>query len=236
MVRVVLVGVEGAANLGFILRLAMNFDVDEVVLVNPRQFDWDEVRRFAAKAHPLVDRLRVEDSIDAAFGPDELRVCTSAVIGSEDDPLRQSTTVEEYRRLAQERGGRVALVFGRESTGLTREELKRCDVVVTIPTSPRYPELNLSHAVAIMLYETYVALSKAYSEEGRRPVLASPEEREELEDSWRRLVECLTGDEAKRERLLRAVLSMIRRGNPRKVETRATTFLLRRALRRMSCA
>jgi TrmH family RNA methyltransferase len=49
--------------------------------------------------------------------------------------------------------GNVGLVFGREDYGLYNEELARCDVVCTVPTSPEYPVMNLSHAVAVLLYE-----------------------------------------------------------------------------------
>ena len=47
----------------------------------------------------------------------------------------------------------VSLVFGREDAGLSNEELEICDIVVNIPTSPEYPSMNLSHAVAVVLYE-----------------------------------------------------------------------------------
>ncbi|MCC6010396.1 MAG: RNA methyltransferase [Fervidicoccaceae archaeon] len=234
MVKIVIVGVEGSVNLGFILRLAMNFDVEDIVLVNPQQIDWDEVKRFSAKAHPLIERLSIKNSFNEAFSPDELKVCTSAII-SEEDFLRQSITMDEYRRLLIEREGRVALVFGRESTGLTREELKQCDVVLTIPTSSKYPALNLSHAVAILLYETYVTLGKAYREPGRRPVLASSQDVQGIKDDISKLVSCIAMDEKKRERLTRSIINIISRGNPRKAEARALSFVLKRILRRMNC-
>jgi tRNA/rRNA methyltransferase len=52
-----------------------------------------------------------------------------------------------------ERGGRVALVFGPEKRGLTREDLALCHVLVEIPTDPRQPSMNLGQAVAVCLYE-----------------------------------------------------------------------------------
>lgn len=235
MVKAILVETEGSINLGFILRLAMNFDIEDIVLVSPRDMDWEEVRRFSAKAHSLIDKLVVKEKLEEAFDEGELRVCTSAII-SEGDFLRQPITVEEYRRLLLERGGRVALVFGRESTGLTRDELRQCDVTVTIPTSERYPSLNLSHAVAIMFYETYVTLGKAYREPGRRIPLAPREELVKLEEDMRKLVSCVTRDEKKRERLLGCILNVIRRGSPRRIEARALEFVVKRAMRRMSCA
>lgn len=52
-------------------------------------------------------------------------------------------------------GGKVALVFGNERTGLSDEELSECTVGVTIPTSSKFPSLNLSHAVQIILYHLF---------------------------------------------------------------------------------
>ena len=56
------------------------------------------------------------------------------------------------------------MVFGRESTGLTREEILKCDVLVSIPASKAYPVLNLSHAVAIILYELFKRLKLSASQ------------------------------------------------------------------------
>lgn len=234
MVKIIIVGIEGSVNLGFILRLAMNFDVEDIVLVNPQQINWEEVKRFSAKAYPLIEKLSIKNTLDEAFSTDELKICTSAII-SEEDFLRQSITINEYRKLLIEKEGKVALVFGRESTGLTREELKKCDVVLTIPTSHKYPSLNLSHAVAIVLYETYVTLGKAYREPSRKPILASSQDIQSIEDDINKLVSCITKDEKKKERIARSVLNIIKRGNPRKIEARALSFILKRVLRRMSC-
>jgi tRNA C32,U32 (ribose-2'-O)-methylase TrmJ len=56
--------------------------------------------------------------------------------------------------------GKTAFVFGRESTGLTREELARCDYRFTIDTCPSYPTLNLANSVAITMYKIYSEISR----------------------------------------------------------------------------
>ncbi|HEX9055745.1 MAG TPA: TrmH family RNA methyltransferase, partial [Gemmatimonadales bacterium] len=66
--------------------------------------------------------------------------------------------VGEHRRLAERAAaGPVALVAGREDSGLTNDELDSCDTLVTISTDPAHPSLNLAQAVAIMAYETWLA-------------------------------------------------------------------------------
>ena len=59
----------------------------------------------------------------------------------------------EVREKLSGRAGTVSIVFGRENDGLTNEELKICDLLISIPTSEEYPIMNLSHAVAVVLYE-----------------------------------------------------------------------------------
>jgi len=63
-------------------------------------------------------------------------------------------------RIAAIREGTVAVVFGNEETGLTDEELYLCHLAVTIPTAPAFPSLNLSHAVQVVCYEIFRALSR----------------------------------------------------------------------------
>ena len=153
--RLVLVGVEGPINLGFIARLADNFDVDELYLVDPRA-DIEEARRFAAKASYRLDSAVIVNELEDALHDTTLSACTSAHYSRGDDVLRVSMTPWEFaERAISER--LVGIVMGRESTGLTRKELDKCDVLVTIPTSERYRSLNLSNATAIILYELFKA-------------------------------------------------------------------------------
>ncbi len=227
-VKLVLVGVEGSVNLGFILRLAKNFNVGRIVLVSPRELDYEVVERYSAKARDLIRHLRVVDELDKAFEPEEMRVCTSSR-ASEDDPLRQPMSPKELAQLYAGTGTPLALVFGRESTGLTREELAACHSLVTIEANPEYPVLNLSHAVAIILYKLYTARPVA----GPPVARAGPRELGELEEAYRRLLEMVVRDGAKRERLALAFTRMVSRSPPTRLEARSLLCTLRRAARRL---
>ncbi|RLG77960.1 MAG: rRNA methyltransferase [Thermoprotei archaeon] len=157
MLRVVLVEPEGEINLGFILRLCRNFAVRELYLVNPRIDPFsEEVRRFAARGAEFIDRKRVivVGSLSEALRGVEVSGCTTALVSSGGDVLRHALSIEEFVDIVKNRE-KVALVFGRESVGLTREELSTCTYTVHIPANPEYPTLNLSHAVAIALYVFY---------------------------------------------------------------------------------
>jgi len=152
-VRIVLVSPEGRINFGFILRLAKNFNVDEICVVNP-QFNIrdDEVLEFAAKAKDVVNKVRVTGSLIECLSGVLISVCTTAKMNLEGDVLRQGVAIDELPYVLP-RQGLIALVFGRESTGLTRNELQQCDIISSIETGSEYNVLNLSHAVALYLYE-----------------------------------------------------------------------------------
>jgi tRNA/rRNA methyltransferase len=59
----------------------------------------------------------------------------------------------EISKLLEGKGGLVSILFGREDKGLSNAELKGCDIIMSIPTSLQYSSMNLSHAVAVVLYE-----------------------------------------------------------------------------------
>jgi tRNA/rRNA methyltransferase len=155
-IRVVLVGVEGSVNLGFIARTCVNFGVKELYLVNPKA-DLEEARRFAAKADYMIDNAVIVDSLEEALKDVDLSVATTAKGVGRGDVLRQSISIGDFTAITRRIRGRLAVIFGRESTGLTREELKHADLLVTIPASQEYPVLNLSQAVAIVLWELWKA-------------------------------------------------------------------------------
>ncbi len=156
--RLIAVGLEGPVNLGYLGRLAENFDVDELYLVSPIA-SIPESLRWAAKASEEPLNARVVGSLKDALEGAELKICTSDEASAK-DLLRVPVTPEEAAEVAASHAGTVAVVLGRESVGLTREELAMCDMLVTIPASEKYTALNVSNAAAIVLYEIYKASRK----------------------------------------------------------------------------
>jgi tRNA/rRNA methyltransferase len=80
-------------------------------------------------------------------------------------------------------GGRVALVFGREDFGLSNEDVEICDLLCTIPTFPSYRSMNLSHAIAVALYDI------TRESRPRQPYVSmmTPREKEVLFATWQHL-------------------------------------------------
>ncbi|MEB2836540.1 MAG: rRNA methyltransferase [Desulfurococcales archaeon] len=228
-VRIVLVGVEGPINLGFIARLLDNFDVDEFYLVSPRA-DLAEASRYAARAAHRLEEAIVVDSLDEAIRGASLAACTSAHASTGRDVLRVAMSPWEFAARALEEE-LVALVMGRESTGLTREEISKCGVLVTIPTSEKYRALNLSNATAILLYELYKAriLSAARPWE---PRVRPDEQRLALLYKYASL---LAGEVAptRRDHILRAIRNIIERSGASREEVDALLFLFSRLAGRL---
>jgi len=157
LIRLVLVEPEGKINFGFILRLAKNFNVYDICVVRPKfNLADDEVLRFAAGGAEMVKYCKVCENLKGCLEDVRLSVCTTAIAGSEDDVLRQAVPITTIRYMLPSEGV-IALVFGRESVGLTRDELSECDMVSTIPLKSEYNVMNLSHAVALYLYELTLA-------------------------------------------------------------------------------
>ncbi|WP_117354238.1 RNA methyltransferase [Acidilobus sp. 7A] len=157
--RLVAVGIEGPVNLGYIYRLSRNFDVDELYLVSPSA-SVTESLRWAARASDEAWEAVVVGNLKEALKGVELSICSSDEVSAR-DLLRTPITPEQAAELMSSRNGTVALVVGRESVGLTREELALCDLLCTIPASQKYTALNVSNATSIMLYEIYKARARA---------------------------------------------------------------------------
>lgn len=150
---IVLVRPKEDGNVGAVARVARNFGADELVIVAPRAPLAQEARRRAMHGLPLLKSARtVPDFASAVASADLVVGTTDLSTGRSTAYLRRSVSPERLGEAVRPLVGRVALVFGPEDNGLAREELARCDLLVHIPARRDSPTLNLSHAVAIVLY------------------------------------------------------------------------------------
>ncbi len=153
----ILVGIEGGINLGLICRLADNFNINEIRLVDPKlsDEDYDLAEIFASNAAHRLKKLKIYDSVGDSVSDLDIVFGTSGII-SYRYPWSQHITPEDMNRIISKFSiEKIGIMFGRESTGLTKEELSYADFIVRIPTSKKYPSLNLSTAVAIISYHIY---------------------------------------------------------------------------------
>ncbi len=156
----VLVGTQDIVNIAGAVRLARNFGIETMRLVQPRIFDPWRIEGIAHNTADFVSRITVHDSLlEATTGCVFLAALTARERTAKRTVLRPRAAAAELVRRSTE--GPVAFVAGREDSGLTNEELDHCHALVTIETAPGHRSLNLAHAVGILCYETWLARSGA---------------------------------------------------------------------------
>jgi tRNA/rRNA methyltransferase len=184
---IVLVRPKHSGNIGSVARCASNMDVKNIIVVDPRMINHEEIDKMATHAAKrVVEKIRCVSSLDEALAPFQYVVGTTARRGTSN--LRGSivSSTELGETLAPvSRENQVALVFGPEDRGLTNRELQRCHIVAGIPTSETFSSINLSHAVMIACYELFTWRGTKSSP--RIPRLASACELEAMYESLREL-------------------------------------------------
>lgn len=154
MIRVVLVEPIYGGNVGSTARVMKNFGFSDLALVNPCELG-NEARAFAMHAWDLVEHASINSTIKEAVGDSNLIIAATGNPGTKvEEHIRMPVyPPSEIRQKIEGKNGQVSILFGREDKGLSNEELKLCDMLMTIPTSQDYPSMNLSHAVAVVLYD-----------------------------------------------------------------------------------
>lgn len=150
--RVVLVRVRNPLNIGAAARAMSNFGVSCLRVVNPYQVAFREARS-AVGAAELLAKAEQYQSLAEAVADCALVVGTTAV-GHRDvqHPLRQLETGARIIR-RQLPSASVALLFGSEKVGLSKQDLSHCHWLMRIPTREEHASMNLAQAVAVCLYE-----------------------------------------------------------------------------------
>jgi tRNA/rRNA methyltransferase len=184
-VTIVLKGPKFPGNVGSAARCAMNMGIDKLIVVGNRDLDDEAVRQMATHvARHIVEGIRHFDTLEEALADFTWVVGTTARQGSGRGPVVSPRKMAELLvGLSQE--NRIALLFGPEDTGLTNDDLRFCQTLVTIPTVA-FKSLNLSHAVMVICYELLMA--KMDREVQFAPKLASAKE---LEGMYAQLKETL---------------------------------------------
>jgi tRNA/rRNA methyltransferase len=153
---IVLKGPKFPGNVGSAARCAKNMGIGRLIVVGNRDLDDEAVRQMATHvSKDIVDSIRHFDTLDEALADFSWIVGTTARQGSGRGPVVSPRRMaESLVAISQE--NEIALLFGPEDTGLTNDDLRFCQTVVTIPTMG-FKSLNLSHAVMIICYELFIA-------------------------------------------------------------------------------
>jgi len=184
-VAVIFLGAENEGNIGSLARVMKNFGLYELILVSSKAKIGIEALKSAMHAQDVLKSAKILDSFDEAIKDTDFVIGTTARLGWNYNVLRTPIFPDQLSKL-EGKGGRIAIVFGRESSGLTNEELNKCDVVVTIPANPEYPTLNITHAAAIIFYEMFKILGKSKTERYR---CATKVEKDKILEMFGKLLE-----------------------------------------------
>ncbi len=152
---VVLVEPSGNINVGSVARLCENFEIEELRLVSPKcDIKSLETKKMAMKGLNLLEKAKEYSTLIEAISDCRQVIATAGRMDHGDIPLHQSEEVFEWiKKTSSDHNEPIAMVFGREDRGLTNEELLCAQRIISLNQFSNYQSLNLSHAVAIVLYE-----------------------------------------------------------------------------------
>jgi TrmH family RNA methyltransferase len=178
-IRVVMVNTSDSGNLGSAARAMKTMGFRDLCLVAP--LDPPTTAKAVSRASGAADILhhaRIVDTLDEAIADCQLVVGASARMRTIPWPLLMPATLAQVVHEAPA-DTRVAILFGREDSGLTNEELQRCHFHVTIPGNPEYCVLNVSQAIQVICYQLRQSLVEGPDQSDRpRQIL------EEAMEEW----------------------------------------------------
>jgi len=188
-IRIVLVNTSHTGNIGSVARAMKTMGLSDLVLVDPVQEPDSHASALAAGATDILGKAKIVNTLQEAIADCPLSIATSARSRTLSWPMLDprecgAKVVEEGHK------GKVALVFGRENSGLTNEELQQCQFHVHIPANPDYSSLNLAMAVQTLSYEVrmqFLELQQAEYE----PIDADYPNGEQLEGFYQHLEQAL---------------------------------------------
>ena len=205
---IVLVAPEHDGNIGAVARSMMNFGITDLRIVG-RTIEWsEETRKRAKNAQYVLENARGFETLqDATFD-------CSLVVGTSGKREHGDKTAMRHFLLPDELPDRLsgvdaksALVFGPEGKGLVNDQLRLCDLLVTIPTWEGYPILNLSHAVTVLCFSWFTGVSDNS--------VPGPELKRMLREEVTRLVQLSPTKDHKRQGVEETLVRVIMRGLPK---------------------
>ena len=214
-IRIVLVNTSHPGNIGAVARAMKTMGLTRLTLVAPEKYPHVEATARASGADDVLAQAQIVGSLQEALAGCHLVLGASArsrtIPWPQVDP-RACAALAVGASATEE----VAVVFGREHSGLTNDELERCHYLVHIPANPDFSSLNIAAAVQIIAYEIRVAnlqiASKVNSDDEERVPLATMEEMEQFYDHlWQTLIDIGFVDPAKPRLLARRLRRLFNR-------------------------
>ncbi|MGB2842826.1 MAG: RNA methyltransferase [Halobacteriota archaeon] len=230
--RIILVEPKSEENIGAVARVIKNFGCPGFYLVNPPDIGV-KAMSVASHAYDVLKACEIVGSIEEAIENSVIVAGTTSKHGiSVNKHIRMPffsarQLKEKVEGIGGSKSGVLSILFGREDTGLKNEELMLCDIVVCIPTSLAYPVMNLSHAVAVVLYELSELITTSTS--GPLQKLANVEDKERLFVHLKTFLDEIGYREQKKEKTLLMLRRILGRAELTGREVRTLRGILRKA-------
>ena len=163
-IHFILVEPKEAGNIGASARAMKNMGFKNLELINPVEFLNDEGRRMACNDVDVLEKAKVHKTFGDAIKDKGIVIGATRRLGKRRGlilPVKDGIK----RAITAARKNKVAILFGRESKGLSNKEVEECGFMITIPADPLSPSLNLAQSVLLVAYELGQKTYKATSPE-----------------------------------------------------------------------
>ncbi len=184
-IKIVMIETSHPGNIGAVARAMKNMGLSQLVLVNPKDFPSQEASARASSAADILSSAQVVPTLEEAVKDCQLVVGASARLRRVSWPqLDVRETADLIMETTQDEAATVAILFGREDSGLSNVEMDQCHYLASIPTNPAYSSLNIAAAVQVFAYECLMATDIVQAEveskilKGYKHPLASAEQLE----------------------------------------------------------
>jgi tRNA/rRNA methyltransferase len=143
-------------NVGYIARVSKNFGIKKLYFVKPRaNLNGKKAIMYSKHARELIENARIYNKLEEALEDCDVLIGTTGIYRT-NPKMGDFYTPEEAVKYVSKKfnnDSTIGIVIGRDDKGLNAKELELCDINININANPEYPVLNISHSVAIILYE-----------------------------------------------------------------------------------
>ena len=225
-ITIILVRPESVGNIGAIARVMKNFNFKNLIIFNPMESNENilsyRTQGFAMHGTEILYQAEIINlenqeehllQLKTLLKKFDLIIATTSKGKKYSNITRLAIFPEDFLIPISENPLHIALLFGKESRGLTNDEIGLSDILLRIPTGEEYSALNLSHAVAIILYELFKKLYIINIGRGKKPVLlADREDRQVLYNLIVSLLEKVKTKDFKKQNAHKAFKNIFERG------------------------
>jgi tRNA/rRNA methyltransferase len=237
-IGIALIEPKHSINVGYVARIMKNFGFSKLFTVDP-SYDMVEAKKYAMHGYDLLEASTATSLRELRRNSRILVGTTAMKSSSRLNFMRHSISPAQLADIIYENPleGNIHIVLGREASGLRNSELQMCDLVLTIETGTEYTTMNISHALAIILYEiTKRNLQKSGSRTGtKNQVVACRSETDMLIAYSSKTAELAGYNMHKRPLLDSALRRLLGKSNPSSKEVMLMVSLFRKAIQKMEC-